>query len=46
MLNIVKFHDCSNISLKVRTIIEDDPLGYPILTNDVIFYESNHMLGL
>ena len=45
MLNVVQFHDCSNLSLKVRTIIGDDLLGFPIPTNDVILYESSHMLG-
>ena len=45
MLNVVQFHDCSNLSLKVGNIIEDNLLGYPISTNDVILYESSHMLG-
>ena len=45
MLNVVQLHDCSNHSLKVGTIVRDNLLGYPISKNDVILYESNHMLG-
>ena len=44
MLNVVQFYDCSNLSLKVGTIIGDNLLGYPILANDVILYEFSHML--
>ena len=46
MLNVVQFHDCCNLSLKVEvgTIIGDNLLGYPILANDVILYEFSHML--
>ena len=43
MLNVLQFHDCFNLSLKVKTIIEDDLLGYPIPI-EVILYESSHAL--
>ena len=39
MLNVVQFHDCSNLSLKVGAIIQNDLLGYPISADDVILYE-------
>ena len=45
MLNVVQFHDPSNLSLKVRTIVGDDLLRYPKSANDVILYESGHMFG-
>ena len=43
MLNVLRFHDFFNLSLKMKTIIGDDLLGYPILT-EVILYESSHVL--
>ena len=45
MLNVVEFHDLSNLSFKMGTTIRDNLLGYPMLTNDVILYKSSHILG-
>ena len=45
MLNVVQFHDYSIISLKVGTIVGDNLLGYHIMKNDIILYESSHVLG-
>ena len=45
MLNFVQLYDPSNLSLKVGAIIWDDLLSYPVPANDVILYESSHMLG-
>ena len=45
MLNVIQFHDPSDISLEVGTIVRDDLLWYSKLADDVVFYESGHMLG-
>ena len=45
MLNFVQLHDPSNLSLKVGAIIWNDLLSYAVPANDVILYESSHMLG-
>ena len=45
MLNVVQLHDLSNFPFKVGTIIQDDLLWYSKLVNNVVLYESGHMLG-
>ena len=45
MLNVVQFHDPSNLSLEVGTIIRDNLLQHSKLADDVVLYESEHMLG-
>ena len=45
MLDLMQFYDLSDFSFRVRPIVEDDLLRYSKSTDDVVFYNSGHMLG-
>ena len=45
MLNLVKLYDLPDFPFKMKPIIGDDFLWYSKSTDDVVLYESGHMLG-
>ena len=45
MLNVVQLQDPSDHSLEVGIIVGDDLLWYSKPADDVVLYESGHMLG-
>ena len=45
MLNVVQLQDPSDHSLELGIIVGDDLLWYSKLVDDVVLYESSHMLG-